>query len=146
MGMNYGNITKASFQADIKRKQSFFNRCKRRFKVAKTPGEKQFLKGEATRIVTELKQCSKKWQNFGFGGCMWITKNFTVTNFNAARSGIGRKNTTGKNKTRKTFGSKASGRKGVGRSFGKRTTTSRSKCRTGSRTRSNASRRTYVAW
>ena len=81
MGMNFGNITKVSFQTDIKRKQAFFNRCKRRFKVANTPGEKVFLKGEAGKIVTELKQCSKKWKNFGFGACTWITKSFTVTNF-----------------------------------------------------------------
>lgn len=138
MGMNFGNITKASFQTDIKRKQAFFNRCKRRFKVANTPGEKQFLKGEAGKIVTELKQCCKKWKNFGFGACTWITKSFTVTNFNAVRSGAGRKNST-----RKTIGSRISGRKGVGRSSSSRRTVG---SRSGSRTRSNMSRRTYVAW
>ncbi len=146
MGMNFGNITKASFQTDIKRKQSFFNRCKRRFKVANTPGEKQFLKGEAGKIVTELKQCSKKWKNFGFGACTWITKSFTVTNFNAVRSGAARKNTTRSNSTRKTFGSRTSARKGVGRSSSSRRTAGRAKSRSSSRTRSNMSRRTYVAW
>lgn len=138
MGMNFGNITKASFQTDIKRKQSFFNRCKRRFKVANTPGEKVFLKGEANKIVTELKQCSKKWKNFGFGGFSWITKSFTVTNFNAARSGAARKSTTRSNSTRKTFSSRTAGRSTSSR----RTVGSHSS----SRTPSNASRRTYVAW
>ena len=37
--MNKGNITKAAYQADIKRKQAFFNRCARRCKVAKTVGD-----------------------------------------------------------------------------------------------------------
>ncbi len=143
MGMNFGNITKASFQTDIKRKQAFFNRCKRRFKVANTPGEKVFLKGEASKIVTELKQCSKKWKNFGFGGFSWITKSFTVTNFNAVRSGAARKSTTHSNSTRKTFGSRTSARKGVGRNSSTRRTAGSS---SGSRTRSNVSRRTYVAW
>lgn len=138
MGMNFGNITKASFQTDIKRKQSFFNRCKRRFKVANTPGEKVFLKGEANKIVTELKQCSKKWKNFGFGGFSWITKSFTVTNFNAAG-----KSMTRSNSTRKTFGSRTSARKGVGRSSSARRTAG---SHSSSRTRSNVSRRTYVAW
>lgn len=138
MGMNFGNITKASFQTDIKRKQSFFNRCKRRFKVANTPGEKVFLKGEAGKIVTELKQCSKKWKNFGFGGFSWITKSFTVTNFNAAG-----KSMTRSNSTRKTFGSRTSARKGVGRSSSARRTAG---SHSSSRTRSNVSRRTYVAW
>ena len=136
MGMNYGNITKASFQTDIKRKQSFFNRCKRRFQVAKTPGEKQFLKAEAGKIVSELKQCSKKWKNFGFGACTWITKNFTVTNFNAVRSGAARKSSISSHSSRKNYG----------RSSSMRRTAGRSKARSNSRTRSNMSRRTYVAW
>lgn len=143
MGMNFGNITKSSFQTDIKRKQSFFNRCKRRFKVANTSGEKVFLKGEAGKIVTELKQCSKKWKNFGFGACNWITKSFTVTNFNAVRSGAVCKSTTRSNSTRKTFGSRTSSRRTAGRSTSSRRTVG---SHSSSRTPSNASRRTYVAW
>lgn len=134
--MNKGNITKAAYQADIKRKQAFFNRCMRRCKVAKTTGEKTFLKNEAKRICTELKTCSKNWKNFGFGGCTWITKNFTMTNFNSVANKASR--VTGARKT-STKSSSRSPRSSV------RGTTSR-KSRTGSRTRTSAARRSYVAW
>ncbi len=146
MGMNYGNVTKASFQADIKRKQAFFNRCKRRFKVANTTGEKQFLKGEASRVVTELKQSCKKWKTCGFGACMWITKNFTVTNFNAARTGVKSKTSAArKSSARKTTtAGRSSVRKSTKGSYAKRSTSSRPKSRTTSRTR--AARKSYVAW
>ena len=136
MGMNYGNITKATFKADIKRKQAFFNRCKRRFKVAITPGEKQFLKAEVGRIVTELKQCGKKWQNFGFGTFGWITKNFTVTNFNTVRT-----HCISKSAVCKTGYGKSSIRGVSKRSMG-----TRSKSRVNNNTRSKAVRRSYVAW
>jgi hypothetical protein len=130
MGMNYGNVTKSSFQADIKRKQAFYSRCKRRFKVAQTPIERKWLKSEATRVCTELKLCCKKWKTFGFGGFTWITKNYTVTNFTSALVGM---------KT-KTIGHKSPGRSSTKR------TTSRPKVRTSNRTRSSAARRSYSAW
>ena len=63
------NMTKAGFQMEIKKKQGLFNRFKKRFNVAKTTGEKQFLKAEACRIVNELKQCCKTWKNCGWGTC-----------------------------------------------------------------------------
>ena len=145
MAMNSGNITKAKYQADIKRKQAFFNRCQRRFKVAKTTGEKTFLKNEAKRICTELRQCSKNWKNFGFGGCMWVTKNFNMVNFTS-----GKKTTSRPTAGRKTTSSKTSARRTSARRTGTRSsarrTSSRSKSSTGSRTRSSASRRSYVAW
>ncbi len=147
MGMNYGNVTKASFQADIKRKQAFYGRCKRRFKVAHTPTERKWLKAEATRVCTELKQCCKKWKTFGFGGWTWITKNYTVTNFNAARTGLKAKPKTASCKTssRTTASRKTTARKSNTRSYAKRSTV-RSKARTGNKTRSNAARRSYSAW
>ncbi len=138
MAMNSGNISKAKYQADIKRKQAFFNRCMRRFKVANTTGEKTFLKNEAKRICTELRQCSKNWKSFGFGGCMWITKSFNMVSFAS-----GAKKTTRPTAARKTTSNKTSARR-TGSSVRR---TSRSKARTGSsRTRSSASRRSYVAW
>ncbi|HPF40846.1 MAG TPA: hypothetical protein P5081_13995 [Phycisphaerae bacterium] len=147
MAMNSGNITKAKYQADIKRKQAFFNRCQRRFKVAKTTGEKTFLKNEAKRICMELRQCSKNWKNFGFGGCAWVTKNFNMVNFTT-----GVKKTTGRpTASRKTTSSKASTRRTSARRTGttrtsSRRTTNGSKVRSNSRTRSSAARRSYVAW
>lgn len=144
MAMNSGNITKAKYQADIKRKQAFFNRCQRRFKVAKTTGEKTFLKNEAKRICTELRMCSKNWKNFGFGGCTWVTKNYNMVNF-----------TTGNKTSRPTASRKTSSNKTASRTTARRTGTTRtssrrttngSKVRANSRTRSSASRRSYVAW
>ena len=157
MGKNFGNVTKASYQADIKRKQAFFNRCKRRYKVANTPAERNWLKNEATKVCTELRQCSKKWKTYGFGGVVWITKNFTMTNFNAARSTVtNRTKSTCKTSARKTTTnsrtnntrSRTSARKSpTTRSYARRTTSTRSRARTqSSRTRSNAARRTYSAW
>lgn len=145
MAMNSGNITKAKYQADIKRKQAFFNRCQRRFMVAKTTGEKTFLKNEAKRICTELRQCSKNWKTFGFGGCTWITKNFNMVNFTngkkTTRPVAGRKTTNSKTSARRTSARRTSStRSNV------RRTTGRSKARTNSRTRSSAARRSYVAW
>lgn len=141
MAMNSGNISKAKYQADIKRKQAFFNRCMRRYKVANTTGEKTFLKNEAKRICTELRQCSKNWKTFGFGGCMWITKNFNMVNFAS-----GAKKTTRPTAGRKTT-NKTTSRTSARRTGSSVRRTSRSKARTGSsRTRSSASRRSYVAW
>lgn len=145
MGMNFGNVSKTSFQAEIKRKQQLFNRFKRRFKVSTNPAECRFLKTEATRVINELKQCNKKWKNWGFGASTWITKNFTVTNFNAARTKGGVKTSARSSAARKsnygrTSCRKSSARKTTHRGFAKRTRAS------GSKTKSHASRRTYVAW
>jgi hypothetical protein len=135
--MNYGNITKASFTADIRKKQAFFNRCKRRFKVATTAGEKQFLKSEANRICNELKTCCKTWKSCGFGiKTNWIVKGFTPTNFKSitgARPNW-RKNT------------RSSARKTSVRGYGRRTNSTRSKSYGSNRTRTSARRMTYVAW
>ncbi len=133
MGFNFGNNTKASCQKLIKSKQAFFNRMKRRFKVSKDPSERRFLKSEATRCCTELKQCCKQWKNCGFGACTWITKNFTMT---CLTSGV-------KNTVRKS-GRKTSARKSNVRST-QRTSARRPKARTTSRKRTSA-RRSYVAW
>lgn len=147
MGMNYGNVTKTSFQADIKRKQAFYSRCKRRFKVAQTPAERNWLKSEATRVCTELKHCCKQWKTFGFGGFTWITKNYTVTNFNAARSGVKSmpKSAACKTTSCKTSIRKTSSGKSPTRSYAKRTT-NHPKAHGSNRTRSNAARRSYSAW
>ncbi len=131
--MNYGNITKANYQADIKRKQAFFNRCVRRFKLANTTGEKTFLKNEAKRICAELKTCSKNWKSFGFGGTTWITKNFNMVPFG--------KTTVSKSPARRP----AARRMNKSRSSVRRTSTG-SKARTGSRTRTNTTNRTFIAW
>jgi len=133
--MSYGNITKATYQADIKRKQSFFNRCARRCKAAKTVAEKTFLKNEAKRICTELKSCSKNWKKFGFGGSAWITKSFTMSKFNnVAGSLTGARKTSSRSSARRTSRTRSSVRRGTSRSTAR------------NRTRSTAARRSYVAW
>jgi len=149
MGINYGNVTKANFQADIKRKQAFFSRCKRRFKVAQTPAERNWLKSEVTRVCNELKQCCKKWKTYGFGGHMWITKNYNVTNFNAARSGVkSMPKSAPKTAARKTASCKTASRKNTTRKSSTRSTAKRTtgRAKAASRTRSNAARRSYSAW
>ncbi len=133
------NYTKTNFQADIKRKQAMFNRFKRRWKSSDNPTERKFLKCEATRVSTDLKQCCKRWQTWGFGGYTWITKNYNVTNFTGAKRPVARKTTYGKSPTRKTYGRKTT------RSYG-RSSTSGSKSRTGHHTRTSVKRRSYSAW
>lgn len=143
-----GKITKASFTADIKRKQALYNRFKRRYHSTNNAAEKKFIKVEATRLVTELRQWCKKWQNWGFGGYNWIVKDYNVTSFNnykgyksyskpvAAR-------TTSRTSARKSPTTKSYARKNT------RTTarnTNRSNVRRTSRTRSNAARKSYSAW
>lgn len=128
MGYNIGNISKATFQRTIKSKQSLFNRMKRRYKVSNDPSEKRFLKTEAGRLCTELKQCCTQWKNCGFGACTWVTKNFTVTNFCAVRTNSRKRN------VRRTTTSNT-----------RRTTSRRPKSRTSSQKRTTA-RRSYVAW
>ncbi len=127
--MNYGNNTKTSFQKVIKGKQSLFNRMKRRYKASNCTAERCFLKTEATRICTELKQCCKQWKNCNFGGCVWITKGFTVTNFCA--------------------GAKPVCNTGTRKSYSKSNTRSTSRTnsrRPASRTSRTTSRKSYVAW
>lgn len=145
---NYGNITKATYQADIKRKQAFFNRCKRRFQMTKSTAERQFLKSEAVRVCTELKACCKVWKNCGWGSFNWITKGFTTTNFNNTVKTAGRKNTTTRAKFsgRTTASRTTSSRRGTGRTYARRGTSTRSNARTNNSTRSNAARVSYVAW
>ncbi len=133
MVKTYGNITKATFRADIKRKQQLFNRIKRRYIVANNAAERQFLRAEANRIVSDLKQCNKKWKTWGFGSCGWITRNFTVASFAGGSRTIGRKGAS-----RRTNGRRN------GRSMIKRSGMTRTRSR--SRTRSSASRRTYFVW
>ncbi len=132
MAMNTGNFTKANFQADIKRKQAFFNRCMRRFKVANTVGEKNFLKNEAKRICTELKTCQKKWTSCKFGAAAWICKGFNMVTFNSAA----KKNT--RTSARKTSTNSVS-RKSSARSSSRRSSTA---ARRTTRRGSSVSRRT----
>jgi hypothetical protein len=133
----HGKYTKVNFQADIKRKQALYNRFKKRYWASNNTTEKRFLKTEAGRLVTELRQWSKKWQNWGFGGHMWITKNYTMTYFGTRPAGY-RKVTARKNPTNRTYGRKTT------RSYSSRTTRRpRSSYRT---RRSSAARRTYSAW
>lgn len=140
---NHGNITKATYQADIKRKQAFFNRCKRRYAVAATPAERQFLKTEATRICNELKSCCKVWKNCGWGTFAWITRGYTTSVFNSIKV----KNTTrsmfGTNMTNRTT---TSSRRTGNRSYAKRNTWGRTNSSRNNGTRSNAARTSFIAW
>ncbi len=144
----HGNYSKVSFQADIKRKQASFNRFKRRYKASKNLTEKRFLKSEATRFVTELRQASKKWQTWGFGGHTWITKNYTVTYFTAAKTNMtgARKNTVRKTTARKSPTCKTYGKRTTSRSYSSRKPATRSRASSSSRTRSSGTRRNYTSW
>ncbi|MBN2559688.1 MAG: hypothetical protein JXQ75_01995 [Phycisphaerae bacterium] len=133
---NKGNYTKTNFQADIKRKQALWNRFKRRYYASNSPTERQWLKNEANRISTELKQWSKRWQSWGYGGNSWITKNYTPTYFNSFTSATGRKTTYRKSPSRKTYGHRTTSG----------STTYRTKAHRTNQTRSSAARKNYVAW
>ncbi|MFH1417050.1 MAG: hypothetical protein ABII12_02015 [Planctomycetota bacterium] len=135
----HGNYSKVSFQADIKRRQAAFNRFKRRYQASKNPTERRFLKNEATKVVTELRQWSKKWQTWGFGGNTWITKNFTVTYFTTTTGA--RKTSAYKSPTCKTYG-----KKNTGRSYSSRKGSTGMRTNSQSRTRTSGTRRNYTAW
>ena len=132
MYYNTGNYTKTSCQADITRKQAMWNRFKRRYWASDNPTERRFLKNEATRVANELKQWSKRWQNWGFGHYAWITKNYSISYFTQPKTYAARKSSPYKSPTRKTYA--------------RRTTSRRPKSRTTSRTRTSAARKSYVAW
>jgi len=132
------NFSKAGFKAQITRKQSQFNRFKRRFAASRNPVEKSFLKSEATQIVNDLKACSKMWKSFGFGACTWITRNFTTAGFKSTtKSGM-----TSRRKNTRKYGKKSYAK----RSYAKRSNKSRTSARRSTKSRVNARRRSYVAW
>jgi hypothetical protein len=126
MMSNNCNYNKVNCKTDIKRKQAMFNRFKRRYKSSKNPTEKKFLKTEATRVATDLKQWSKRWNTWGFGACSWITKTYSVSNFTCSRTSM-RKSPTCK-------------------STWKRTTSGRPKSGSSARTRTTGAHRSYSAW
>ena len=136
---NYGNITKSTYQADIKRKQAFFNRCKRRFQMSKSTAERQFLKSEAVRVCTELKACCKVWKNNSWGTFGWITKGYTTANFTSTVKTGNRKNT----KTSSKFGNRTTKSRAT---KARRTNARRTTSRANNNTRSNVARVSYVAW
>jgi len=127
MYYNKGNYTKVSCRTDIKKKQAMWNRFRRRYFASDNPTERRFLKTEANRVSTELKQWSKRWQNWGFGGHTWITKNFNNTYFTSSRTTGARKTSSHKSSTNKSYGK-------------------RPKNRTTHRTKTYAARRSYSAW
>jgi hypothetical protein len=133
--MNYKkvNYTKATCKTDIKKKQAMWSRFRRRFCASKNPTEKRFLKNEATRVSGELKQWGKRWQNWGFGPCTWITKNYAVSCFTGSKTNAGRKTVAGRCSTRKTTSSYASG-------YSVRRPKAKSKYHT------SAARKSYSAW
>ena len=131
MPSNVKNISKTTFKSQITRKQNQFKRFKRRYMVSTSPVEKRFLKNEAKQICNELKQFAKQWKTFGFGGIIWITKNFTMTKFIANTKKI-----TSKSKTSRRYAKRSYARKG----YGKRTSARR---RT---TRGRKTRKYSVAW
>ncbi len=141
--MTYKNVSysKASFQADIKRKQALFNRFKRRYHATNNTTERKFLKNEATRVVNELRQWCKRWQNWGFGGWGWITKNYTVTDFTCYTKPTCQ-TTNYKSPTTRTYGRSTT----RNYNYGNRTGSRRTSNRRSYSTRSSAARRTYSAW
>lgn len=137
------NFSKAGFKAQITRKQSQFNRFKRRFAASKNPVEKSFLKSEAAQIVNDLKACSKMWKSFGFGACTWITRNFTTAGFKSAT----KTSMTSRRKNTRKYGKKSYAKKSYAkRSYAKRSNKSRTSARRSTKSRANARRSSYVAW
>lgn len=83
------SYNKNAFRTLIARKQQFFNRLVRRFKASTNPAERAFLKNEAKRVITELKNFSAQWKKNGFGNNAWVTRGVKTTNLrpsNSARS------------------------------------------------------------
>lgn len=156
MTFNKKNFSKATFKAQITRKQSQFNRFCKRFQTSKNPVEKSFLKNEAAYIVEDLKTWAKQWMSCGFGPCGWITRNFTMANFNSNNTPSTRKTTrTYGSRTTRKYGSKTTSRKRNGkRSYARRSNKTKSYARRNRkssyarRTNSRKSnfRRSYVAW
>ena len=138
MNFNNCNYNKATFQADIKRKQAMFNRMRRRYNCTNDTQERRWLKTEATRIITELQTYRRRWTNWNFGPCNWITKNYTTTYFTCAAYP-----TTRRNITRKTTINRTCARKSYS-NYG--TTYRSSRIHRPSRTRTHAHRSTYTAW
>lgn len=151
MTFNTKNFSKATFKAQITRKQNQFNRFCKRYQTSKNPVEKSFLKTEAAYIVEDLKACAKQWMSCGFGPCGWVTRNFTMSVFNSMTPTT-RKTTR---KVTRKFGSKTTSRKrNAKRGYARRSNKTKSyarRTRKGSYARrSNARkssvRRSYVAW
>ena len=82
---NPGN-NKHAFRTLIARKQQFFNRLVRRFKASTNPAERSFLKTEAKRVITELKNFSAQWKKNGFGNNAWVTRGVKTANLRPAGS------------------------------------------------------------
>jgi hypothetical protein len=141
MSHNKANYSKTNCKTDIKKKQAMWSRLRRRFCASKNPTEKRFLKTEAVRVSTELKQWGKRWQNWGFGTCSWITKNFSVACFTGSKTNVGCKTVSSKCSTRKTYGRKTSYN-----ATSSRYSVGRPKSRSTNRTRSSAARKSYSAW
>jgi hypothetical protein len=133
---------KANFQTDIKRRQAMYNRFKRRYHASTNPNERRFLKAEATRMVTELRQWCRKWQNCGWTNYNWITKNYTVTNFTSGQCAT-RRTTTWRNATNRS--TTCNYNKNTPRSYSSRSYTRRPNSRT-NRTTTYAGRKNYIAW
>lgn len=131
------SYNKANWQTNIKRMQAMFNRFRRRYHATNNATERRFLKAEATRMVSELRMWSKKWQNYGWSNNTWITRNYTVTCFTTPMNY--RRPTACKNLTNRTYNYHKTTRPYGTRTYGRRTTT-----RSG--TRSYAARKTYSAW
>jgi exosome complex RNA-binding protein Rrp4 len=111
MPSNVKNIGKGTFKSQITRKQNQFKRFKRRYMIAISPVEMRFLKNEAKQICIELKQFAKQWKTFGFGGIIWITKNFTMTQFISGSHKGTIKNKTGRRYAKRSYARKSHGRR-----------------------------------
>jgi hypothetical protein len=139
---NNANYSKASFQADIKRKQAMFNRFKKRYCATTNPTERRWLKNEAMRVATELHTCSKRWQTWGYGANTWITRNFTMTRFNyGATTRQARRTTTRSNVTNRTYNTRT-----TGNYWNQPTTNRRPRTQRTTRARTTCGRGTYAAW
>jgi len=98
---------KHAFRTLIARKQQFFNRLVRRFKASTNPAERSFLKTEAKRVITELKNFSAQWKKNGFGSNAWVTRGVKTTNLRPA----GSHSTRSHNKSSRSRATRSYGRK-----------------------------------
>ena len=128
------NTTKASFRAQVSRKQRMFKRFKKRYANCSNPSEKRFIKSEAARVVKQIKTMAKQAKRVGFKTTSWVSKNYNMTSFasGSTRTSRGTRRNTSRRHARRTTRTRA-----------RRTRNWSSRRRT---SRSNHGHRVYVAW
>lgn len=140
--MNYSfgnnNSNRTHITNVVNMQQQLFKRFQRRFNNTSNSGERTFLKQEMTRIANELKNCSRRWKNCGFGGTSWITNGYNAPSIGTTgrwTSGGKTTKTSSKNRRGRTTGSRNNNRGTKSRTSrrGNRTTGGRKTSRSSTR-------------